>query len=444
MSQSAKYGDGRSSEERLGRTPGNPRSDALQAPTHNFTSAKRLAELLEVGAAVWESGLVARGLEVSDEHDCGLGFRKTRRHSKYATCIAARLPLPSSGKHDSELRCVPHCRRDEVQASWLQEKKKLQDKEMSLKKAAAKGSKAEQKAKKEQVEDEISILHSQLEAKHAQQLASMGYKTTEKTEKEDLHILVKAIAGSNVRSHSESIKQSKGARRRVKKAQEEAAREHRIQEEQCNMISDRMIENEILEKKLEPLGLTIKEIKPDGHCLYRAVENQLSLHSNNTSPYNFQELRKMAANYMRNHGCDFLPFFLSEGTVEVDADREPMERFERYCEEVESTAVWGGQLELSALTHCLRKHIIIYSGSFPDVEMGKEYKCEIGTDVGNQSIMLSISSTCLWPWRALQFSGSYDNEVIICFLLCTIYSYNLSLMYKDPNGVLVELDEYFS
>ncbi|KAJ4872122.1 Cysteine proteinases superfamily protein [Raphanus sativus] len=85
----------------------------------------------------------------------------------------------------------------------------------------------------------------------------------------------------------------------------------------------------------------------------------------------------MAAAYMRDHKTDFIPFFLSE-------TESAEERFEKYCREVESTAAWGGQLELGALTHCLRKHIMVFSGSFPDVEMGKEYKS--GND---SSLMLS-------------------------------------------------------
>ncbi|KAG6517372.1 OVARIAN TUMOR DOMAIN-containing deubiquitinating enzyme 5-like [Zingiber officinale] len=283
----------------------------------------------------------------------------------------------------------PQETREEMLSRHRQEIAKLHNKEMNLKKAAAKGSKAEQKAKKKQVEEEISRLQTQLKAKHDGELAAMGHKTSDSADKDNLDILVKAIAGVNVVAHGDLAKPSKGTRRRERRAQEEAAREQRIQEEQSNMISDRMIENEKLEKKLEPLGLTINEIKPDGHCLYRAVENQLSLNLGSTSPYSFQELRKMAANYMRNHASDFLPFFLSESKIEVDSDSSLLERFEKYCEEVESTAAWGGQLELGALTHCLKKHIVIYSGSFPDVEMGKEFKSEKGSGVSNTSIMLS-------------------------------------------------------
>lgn len=258
-----------------------------------------------------------------------------------------------------------------------------------MKKAAAKGSKNEQKAKKKQVEEEVSQLLSRLKAKHSEELASLGYNNESK-EKGNLDNLVKAIVGVSLKSQGDSSsKASKGAKRRGKRAQQEAAREQRIQEEQSNIISDRMIENESLEKKLEPLGLTINEIKPDGHCLYRAVEDQLSFSSRTTPTYNYMELRRMAANYMREHASDFLPFFLSDNKVEVDPGTSPLERFKEYCEEVESTAAWGGQLELGALMHCLKKHIVIYSGSFPDVEMGKEYKSESDIDESNPSIMLS-------------------------------------------------------
>lgn len=275
---------------------------------------------------------------------------------------------------------------DQILSRHRKEVTELQNKEMSMKKAAAKGSKAEQKAKKKQVEDEISQLSSSLKAKHSEELASLGHTNGSK-EKGSLDNLVMAIAGVSVNSQGDSSKPSKGTKRREKRAQQEAAREQRIQEEQSIIVSDRMVENERLEKKLEPLGLTINEIKPDGHCLYRAVEDQLSFHSRSTSPYDYMELRRIAANYMREHASDFLPFFLSDNKIEMDSGSSPLERFKQYCEEVESTAVWGGQIELGALMHCLKKHIVIYSGSFPDVEMGKEYKPE-NSEV-NPSIMLS-------------------------------------------------------
>ncbi|BBG97021.1 Cysteine proteinases superfamily protein [Prunus dulcis] len=269
--------------------------------------------------------------------------------------------------------------RDEMLSRHRKEISKLQDKETEMKKAAAKGSKAEQKAKKKQVEEEISRLSAKLKEKHAEELASLGYSTSNGTEKAKLDNLVKAIAGVSVLSQPDQAKPSKSSKRRDKRAQQDAAREQRIQEEQSNLVSDRMIENEKLAKKLEPLGLTINEIKPDGHCLYRAIQDQLAHLSGGSSPYTYQELREMVAAYMRKHASDFLPFFLSENPVDGDSEDSLAER-----SGVNSSM--GGQLELGALTHCLKKHIMIYSGSFPDVEMGKEYKSDSSSTGSSDSI----------------------------------------------------------
>ncbi|XP_076893009.1 OVARIAN TUMOR DOMAIN-containing deubiquitinating enzyme 5-like isoform X1 [Bidens hawaiensis] len=277
--------------------------------------------------------------------------------------------------------------REEMLSRHRKEITQLQNKEIALKKAAAKGSKAEQKAKKKQVEEQVTQLTAKLKEKQLTELTSAGYAnniTASGNNKEsNIDILAKAIAGVSVTNQTEHAKPTKSAKRKEKRAQQEAAREQRIQEEQSNVVSDRMVENEKLEKKLEPLGLVINEIKPDGHCLYRAVEDQLKVKG--LTFYTFQELRKLVADYMRKNSSDFLPFFLSETIAEGDID-DPEKRFENYCNEVELTAAWGGQLELGALTHCLKKHIMIYSGSFPDVEMGKEYKS--GESLGS-SIMLS-------------------------------------------------------
>lgn len=258
-----------------------------------------------------------------------------------------------------------------------------------MKKAAAKGSKAEQKAKKKQVDEEISRLSTELKQGQADELASLGYNSSKGSQKGNLDDLVKAIAGVSVTNQAEQPKISKSAKKHKKRAEQDAAREQRIQEEQSQIVSDRSIEDERLEKKLEPLGFTINEIKPDGHCLYRAVENQLAVQSGGSSPYTYQELRQMVAAYMRQHVTDFLPFFLSENMADGESEDSLTERFENYCKEIESTAAWGGQLELGALTHCLKKHIKIFSGSFPEVEMGKEYTAGTATSSSNSSIMLS-------------------------------------------------------
>lgn len=69
-------------------------------------------------------------------------------------------------------------------------------------------------------------------------------------------------------------------------------------------------------------------LQPDGHCMYRAVQDQLSLHSNDqhqqaaTTATNendnqtddVMDLRKKTADYIRNHRGDFLPFLMQVST----------------------------------------------------------------------------------------------------------------------------------
>lgn len=68
--------------------------------------------------------------------------------------------------------------------------------------------------------------------------------------------------------------------------------------------------------------------------LYNAFADQLKTrHDENVS---YKELRSSAAQYMRENPDDFTPFlYLEDGN------------FDKYCSDVENTACWGGQLEVS-------------------------------------------------------------------------------------------------
>ncbi|PRQ22187.1 putative ubiquitinyl hydrolase 1 [Rosa chinensis] len=149
--------------------------------------------------------------------------------------------------------------------------------------------KAGQNAKKKQVEEEISQLSTELKEKQAKEHALLSYSSTDNGgELSNLDTLVKVIAGVSVCSQLENVKPSKSLKKKVKRAQDDARRKQRIQEEQSKSISNQMVENEKLGKKLEPLGLTINKIIPDGHCLYRAIQDQLAHLSGGSSPYSYQ------------------------------------------------------------------------------------------------------------------------------------------------------------
>ena len=64
-----------------------------------------------------------------------------------------------------------------------------------------------------------------------------------------------------------------------KKAQRDQERDRRIAEGEAEAAMDnpRLREREKLTSLLSPLGLAIRDITPDGHCLYAAIADQLSL-----------------------------------------------------------------------------------------------------------------------------------------------------------------------
>ncbi|KAI5079337.1 hypothetical protein GOP47_0004816 [Adiantum capillus-veneris] len=273
--------------------------------------------------------------------------------------------------------------RADILARHLKEKKELQTREIALKKAAAKGSKAEQKAKKKQVEEEIAKLELKMQARHTKELSDLADENNSGLD----GVTIALNGGLMVGGPSQLPKPTKAQKRRDKRAQQEVEREQKIQEEQGNVVSSRMLENQQLERKLRPLGLTLKEIKPDGHCLYRAVEDQLALYPRACRQSSFQELREVAASYMRSHSEDFIPFIAAED----DGEANQGTRFEMYCREVESTASWGGQLELDAIARSLQKHIVVFSADLPEVEMGKEFEgiSADGVDAGYPTLRLS-------------------------------------------------------
>lgn len=81
----------------------------------------------------------------------------------------------------------------------------------------------------------------------------------------------------------------------------------------------------------------------------------------NSKIYSFEELRLLAANHMRQNREDYLPF------LDINSDIE----FEEYCNNVESVAkaVWGGQIEVKALSKCLGMDIYIYDSEAPLLKM---------------------------------------------------------------------------
>lgn len=106
-----------------------------------------------------------------------------------------------------------------------------------------------------------------------------------------------------------------------KKAAQEKERENRIAASEVeNLSGSRHQEGLRLRQKLAEKQLQIKEISSDGHCMYRAVEDQLTERG---SSLRIQELRAQTAQYMRSHEADFLPFLTNPNTGDMYTAGEP-------------------------------------------------------------------------------------------------------------------------
>ncbi|KZT59786.1 cysteine proteinase [Calocera cornea HHB12733] len=118
--------------------------------------------------------------------------------------------------------------------------------------------------------------------------------------------------------------------------------------------------------------LELWECPPDGNCMFTAVADQLHLlgllPAAEARP---ETTRHAAAQYMRAHPDDFLPFLPSvegeDGQGATDDGLMTAQQFERYCGNIDSTAQWGGQPELLALAKAYGVEIDVVQGGTPSV-----------------------------------------------------------------------------
>ena len=115
-------------------------------------------------------------------------------------------------------------------------------------------------------------------------------------------------------------------------------------------------------------------MNPDGHCLFSAVADQLSLLGllPNQSLPPYVVTRQAAAAYMLTHQDDFLPFIPSiEGEDALDASADTgllsTEKFQGYCTSVATTALWGGEPEIMALARAYHVKIAVVQVGPPPI-----------------------------------------------------------------------------
>jgi len=119
--------------------------------------------------------------------------------------------------------------------------------------------------------------------------------------------------------------------------------------------------------------VVIKDIRADGHCMYRAIADQINFHDNKSLTYS--EVRAIAAKEMRANQDLYLPYLIdTDGT-----DLKP-ENFSRYVDQVENDGsngklevAWGGHPELVALSNALKRMIVVHQQDGPALRFGEDF-----------------------------------------------------------------------
>lgn len=241
------------------------------------------------------------------------------------------------------------------------EKKDLQAKIQSMKNAVPKNDKKRRK----QLTEDIAKLEAELSQKHENELRQRNISSSVEEVSNALDSV--NLANNEEETDGKQTRTSKAQKRRDKRAALEKERETRIAEAEVeNLTGSRHLENLKLKDKLAERHLQIKEISSDGHCMYRAVEDQLMVRG---CALGLKELRARTAQYMRSHTDDFLPFLTDPNT----GDMYTADDFEKYCNDVADTAAWGGQLELKALSQVLQLPIEVIQAESLSIIIGEEY-----------------------------------------------------------------------
>ncbi|ELK32219.1 PREDICTED: OTU domain-containing protein 6B [Myotis davidii] len=237
------------------------------------------------------------------------------------------------------------------------EKKELQAKIQGMKNAVPKNDKKRRK----QLTEDVAKLEAEMERRHREELEQLKLASQEGQRDFD------TVNISNLVLENQPPRISRAQKRRDKKAALEKEQKERIAEAEIeNLYGARHVESEKLAQILAARQLEIKQIPSDGHCMYRAIEDQLK---ERECPLTVAALRSQTANYMQSHMEDFLPFLTNPNT----GDMYTPEEFGKYCDDIINTAAWGGQLELRALSHILQTPIEIIQADSPPIVVGEEY-----------------------------------------------------------------------
>lgn len=142
-------------------------------------------------------------------------------------------------------------------------------------------------------------------------------------------------------------KRNRQKERLARRAAELEAAAVAAEAEAANQTDHRAIEKTAMLAAFATHGLVEHEIRPDGHCLFSAVADQLAtqLHmplggggsAEERLEPGYRTVRRRAAEYVAAHGDEYAGFL--------------EESVESYVRKMRDTAEWGGQIELAAVAN---------------------------------------------------------------------------------------------
>lgn len=255
---------------------------------------------------------------------------------------------------------------EELMKRHRKEKKDLQAKIQSMKNVIPKNDRKRRK----QLTEDIAKLEAELDYRHEEELKQIQQTMSKQNEEDSAADGIAHLEMKNEEANIKQLRVTKAQKRREKKAAQEKERNCRIAEAEVeNLSGARHLENQKVEQILLARQLQMKPIPSDGHCMYRAIEDQLK---GQGSLLTLTDLRTQTAEYMKKHEEEFLPFLINPNTGNTYSHDE----YQKYCNDIANTAAWGGQLELQALTHILEAPIEILQADSPPLILGEEFKSQ--------------------------------------------------------------------
>lgn len=154
-------------------------------------------------------------------------------------------------------------------------------------------------------------------------------------------------------------KKQQNREKRQKKQQRRMQEESQLRNLMRDAKTKGQIESEALSAQLDKEGLKMHSVIGDGHCLYRAVGFNMS-HRGYPEAADFRFVRKMCADEMRANKDAYIGF------IDITDEAE----YIAYCDRIENSAEWGGEVELVALSNAFKMSFIVHRNGQQPMKQG--------------------------------------------------------------------------